>query len=261
MAKITISLAQMNIVLGDTTRNLTNMQKMVAAASRRGSHIVLLPELWHTGYDWAGYREHAQQINTGLFTQMSTLAQKAKLSIVGSMFEKRGEQIANSAVFFAANGRTMGIYRKMHLFRLFQEDAYLQAGSSPLTIDLPWGVTSLAICYDLRFPEMFRRYAADHGAELILIMAEWPLERIEHWRTLIQARAIENQVFIAAVNSAGQTGDTVFGGHSMIVDPWGKIIVEGGEEPMLITGEIDTDRVHEVRKMIPILEDRRTDVF
>lgn len=260
MPKITVSLAQMNIVLGDTTRNLTTMQKMVAAASRRGSHLVMLPELWHTGYNWANYRDNAHAINTGLFTQIGGLAQKAKLSIFGSTLEQRGEQVANSAVFFASNGRSMGVYRKMHLFRLFQEDVYLQAGSSPLTMDLPWGVTSAAICYDLRFPEMFRRYA-DNGAELILLVAEWPLARIDHWRTLIRARAIENQVYIAAVNAAGETGDTVFGGHSMIVDPWGQVVVEAGEDPMLLTGEIDLDRVQDIRKRIPVLDDRRTDIF
>jgi predicted amidohydrolase len=107
---------------------------------------------------------------------------------------------------------------------------------------------------------MFRRLS-DEGAELILLIAEWPLVRIEHWRTLIRARAIENQVFIAAVNACGETGDTVFGGHSMIVDPWGKIIVEAGEEPMLVTGEIEMDAVRETRNAMTVLQDRRMDLY
>jgi predicted amidohydrolase len=250
----------MNIVLGDVTRNTVTMQRMVADAAKRGSHIVLLPELWSTGYAWGEYRDLAVPINTGMFTELSTLAQKAKISITGSILEKRGEQFANTAAFFAANGRMMGLYRKTHLFRLFQEDRYLQAGSSWLTMDLPWGPTSVAICYDLRFPEMFRRLT-DEGAALILLVAEWPKERIEHWRTLVQARAIENQVFIAAVNATGETDDTVFGGHSMIVDPWGRIIVEAGEEPMVVTGEVEIESVWDVRKRIPILDDRRTDLY
>ncbi len=260
MAKLSISLAQMNIIMGDTTRNTITMQRMVADAAKRGSHIVLLPEMWSTGYAWGEYRDLAIPLNSGLFTELSTLAQKAKLSIFGSLLEKRSEQFANTGAFFAANGRMMGVYRKIHLFRLFQEDRYLQAGSSWLTMDLPWGPTSLAICYDLRFPELFRKFS-DEGAALVLLVAEWPLERIEHWRTLIQARAIENQYFIAAVNAAGETDGTVFGGHSMIVDPWGKIIVEAGEEPMLITGEIDIDVVKDIRKRIPVLEDRRSDLY
>jgi omega-amidase len=260
MAKLVISLAQMNITMGDVARNSAVMQRMVADAVRRKSHMVLLPELWSTGYDWTNYRTLAQPINTGVFSDLAGLAKKGEISILGSMLEKRGEQFANTAAFFAANGRTMGFYRKIHLFRLFNEEKYLQAGSSWLTMDLPWGPTAVAICYDLRFPELFRKLA-DESASLILLIAEWPLERIEHWRTLIQARAIENQVFIAAVNCAGQTGETVFGGHSMIVDPWGKIIVEAGEEPMLITGEIEIDNVPEIRKRIPVLDDRRTDLY
>jgi len=250
----------MNIVLGDTTRNLTTAQKMIAEAVKRGSHIVLLPELWLTGYDWVDYRKSAAEINTGVFQTINTMAQEGKISILGSVFEKRGDQIANGAAFYASNGRLMGVYRKIHLFRLFDEDRYLQEGGSALTMDLPWGPTSVAICYDLRFPELFRRYA-NEGAVLILLVAEWPLERIEHWRTLIQARAIENQVYIVAVNSAGETGDKVFGGHSMIVDPWGKIVTEAGEEPMLLTGEVELERVKQVRKQIPVFEDRRPDLY
>jgi omega-amidase len=260
LPKLSISLAQMNIIMGDVTRNTTTMQKMVVEASRRGSHMVLLPELWSTGYDWSGYREQAETLNTGMFSTISGLAQKSKISVFGSIFEKRGNQVSNGAAFYASNGRLMGVYRKIHLFKLFDEDRYLQAGNAPLTLDLPWGATSVAVCYDLRFPELFRRYA-DQGAKLVLIVAEWPLARIDHWRMLIQARAIENQCFVAAVNAAGPTGDVVFGGHSMIVDPWGKIVAEAGEDPMLLTADIELDRVTEVRNQIPVMDDRRSDVF
>jgi len=260
LTKLTISLAQMNIEMGDVARNTTTMQRMVAEAARRRSHLLLLPELWSTGYAWGDYRDLATSSNQGQFQEVSAIAQKAKMSIFASMLEKRGEQFANTGAFFANNGRTLGLYRKMHLFRLFQEDKYLQAGSSWLTMDLPWGVTGVSICYDLRFPEMFRALAQD-GTVLTLLVAEWPLERIEHWRTLIRARAIENQMYIAAVNAAGATGETVFGGHSMIVDPWGNTVVEAGEEPMLITGEIEMDKVAEIRQRIPISEDRRADLF
>lgn len=260
MTRLNISLAQMNIALGDTTRNLTNMQKMVLEAAKRGSHLILLPELWYSGYDWGNYRSHAQPLNDGVFSQISTLAQKHKISILGSIMEKRGDQIANSAAFYASNGRMLGIYRKIHLFRLFQEHLYLQPGGATLTMDLPWGASSVAICYDLRFPELFRRYA-NEGAEVIFLVAEWPLERIAHWRALIVARAIENQVYVVAVNAAGQTGETTFGGHSMIVDPWGKVIIEAGEEPGLFTAEIETSTVREIRKQIPVFDDRRPELY
>jgi predicted amidohydrolase len=260
VAKLTISLAQMNIVLGDTRRNFNTMQDWAIEAARRGSHLVIFPELWPTGYALEQSKELASALNTGLFAQVTTVAQQNKISIFGSMLEKRGLETANSAAFFAPNGRMLGVYRKLHLFRLMDEDRWLQPGTGPLLIDLPWGATGMAICYDLRFPELFRRYAAD-GARLIMLSAEWPAERIEHWRALVRARAIENQCYMLACNAAGQTGGTVFGGHSMIVDPWGDVVIEGGSGPMLLTAEIELDLVDEVRRRLPALTDRRTDVL
>jgi predicted amidohydrolase len=260
MPKLNISLAQMQIALGDVGRNFRRMQDWAAEAARRGSHLVVFPELWSTGYALEQAKELASQLNSGMFAQVTTVAQQNKIGIIGSILEKRGLEVANSATFAAPNGRVMGVYRKLHLFRLFDEDKWLSAGQAPLSMDLPWGETALAICYDLRFPELFRHYAVN-GAKLIVIPAEWPLARVEHWRALLIARAIENQCYIVATNAAGETGETVFGGHSMIVDPWGKIVIEGGEDPLLLTAEIDLDLVDEVRQRIPVFEDRRTDLY
>jgi predicted amidohydrolase len=260
MPKLNISLAQMHIALGDSARNFRRMQEWAIEAARRGSHLLVLPELWSTGYALEEAKDLASTLNSGMFTQVTTVAQQNKLAIVGSILEKRGLEVANSAACFAPNGRLMGVYRKIHLFRLFEEDQWLQAGSAPLSMELPWGETALAICYDLRFPELFRHYAVN-GARMIIVPAEWPLARVEHWRALLIARAIENQCFIVAANSAGETGETVFAGHSMIVDPWGKIVIEGGEDANLLTAEIDLDMVDEVRQRIPVFEDRRPDLY
>lgn len=261
MPKLSISLAQMQITFGEPNRNLTTFQRMAAEAGRRKSSLVVFPELWATGYTLENAKDYASEINKGLFLQISQVATQARIAIVGSLLEKRGPQIANSAPFFGPNGAQLGIYRKIHLFKNFHEDQYLQPGSTPLTLDLPWGPTSFAICYDLRFPELFRRYATQERARIILIPAEWPLARIDHWRHLLIARAIENQCFVVGVNSVGQTGDQIFGGHSMIVNPWGKIIVEAGESPQLLTGEIELDEIDEVRERISALSDLRLDIY
>ncbi len=260
MTKLNVSLAQMQIALGDVGRNTRHMQDLAAEAARRGSHVVVFPELWSSGYALDQSKALASQLNAGTFSQVTTVATQHKIGIVGSILEKRGVEVANSASFCAPNGRVMGVYRKIHLFSLFDEDKWLAPGASPLIMDLPWGDTALAICYDLRFPELFRHYAAN-GAKMIVIPAEWPLARVDHWRALLVARAIENQCYIIACNAAGETGDTVFAGHSMIVDPWGKIIIEGGEDPMLLTADIELELVDEVRERIPVLRDRRTDVY
>ena len=260
MAKLNISLGQMQIILGEPQKNFALVSEWTAEAARRGSHIVVFPELWSTGYALSRGQELATAINAGLFAEISALAAQHKISMVGSLLEKRGTGVFNSAPFISPAGRVLDVYRKIHLFRLFDEDRWLEPGESTLALDLPWGRTAFAICYDLRFPELFRHYAVD-GARLIIIPAEWPLARVEHWRTLLQARAIENQCYIVAVNAVGETGDTTFAGHSMIVDPWGKIVIEAGEQPLLLTAEIEMDAVSDIRQRIPVFEDRRPDLY
>jgi predicted amidohydrolase len=250
----------MNIALGDLKKNVGVMEKWTGEAARRGSHLVVFPELFSTGYALDNAKDLASPLNSGVFNQISAAATENKICVTGSILERRGETVANSAPFFSPKGTMLGIYRKIHLFRLMDEDKWLEAGSSPLTMDLPWGRTALAICYDLRFPELFRRYAVE-GAKVMIIPAEWPMARVEHWRALLQARAIENQCYVVATNAAGQIGDTEFGGHSMIVDPWGKIVAEAGETPMTITAEIDVELVDEIRQRIPVFEDRRPELY
>lgn len=260
MARLIVSLAQMPIALGDVRRNLKTAEEWIAEAARRGSHLVVLPELWATGYALEQGQALASELNTGVFAQVGAFAVQHKICVVGSHLEKRGLQVANSAPFIDPRGHVRGVYRKIHLFRLMEEDRYLQPGSAPLLLDLPWGPTGFAICYDLRFPELFRRYAVE-GAKVIVLPAEWPAERLEHWRTLLIARAIENQCFIIAANTCGPVGDTTFGGHSMIVDPWGKVVVEAGDQPLLVTADIELDQVDAVRQRIPVFEDRRPELY
>jgi predicted amidohydrolase len=140
------------------------------------------------------------------------------------------------------------------------EEKYLTPGEEPVIVDLPWGRSGLAICYDLRFPELMRGYALG-GVRLILIPAEWPHPRRAHWRTLLRARAIENQCFVVACNRVGTTGSTTFFGSSAVIDPWGETLVEAGEVETLLTVTIDTDLVEAVRRKIPVFADRRPELY
>jgi omega-amidase len=139
---------------------------------------------------------------------------------------------------------------------------HLSAGDALPTFDLPWGRTALAICYDLRFPEMWRRYT-EAGARLIIIPAEWPARRVEQWRLLLRARAVENQLFVAGCNRAGEGPDAGdrFGGYSAVVDPWGRLLVEGGEEPGLFLASLDMGEVERCRRLFPWLQDRRPELY
>ncbi len=257
MRELTISLLQFDIQQGKPRTNWTRVQQLVAEAAQRGAQLVVLPELWEAGAVYERCEEFASALNGGLFAQIVALARQHKIHIVGSLFEKRGQRFYNTIAVTEPRSGIMGAYRKMHLFPLMNEDQYLTPGESPLALDMSWGRTGFAICYDLRFPELFRRYV-DNRVELVILPAEWPHPRLEHYRTLLRARAIENQMFMVAVNRVGQDDDGAhFFGHSCVVDPWGAIVVEAGETECHLTVTIDLDMVQQVRRQLPVLDDRR----
>lgn len=258
--KLTISLAQIDIVLGDPEANLKKAEQWVAEAKRRGSDIIVFPEMWTTGFDWPRLKALAGQQGDAV-SAVADLARRHQIWINGSMLAlDEGDRPANTSIMFDPDGGTVGTYRKIHLFGLMDEDRYLAPGRSLTTIETPWGQSGLAICYDLRFAEMFRRYALD-GAGLVFLPAEWPHPRLAHWQTLLRARAIENQMFMIGVNRVGSDEASRFFGHSAIIDPWGDAVVEAGESEILLTATIDTETVAHVRQKIPVFKDRRPDLY
>ncbi len=259
--ELTISLGQMDVALGEPERNLETVRALAAEAAARGSDLLLLPELWSSGYDLERAAEHATPVDQGVFAAVAGLARRHRLHIAGSLLGRMaGGGVGNTAVLIDPQGRILATYSKIHLFRLMAEERYLAPGHELAVAETPWGRSGLAICYDLRFPEQFRAYALA-GATMLLLPAEWPHPRLDHWRTLLRARAIENQLFVAGCNRVGRSGETSFCGHSAIVDPWGEVVVEGGEEATLLTATIDTAQVADVRARIPIFADRRPDVY
>ncbi len=257
---IRIALAQMDVKWADPDANLAAARRMVAQAADAGADLVVLPELWGSGYDLAHAAVYATPLDAGLFREMALLARAHDLHVVGSLLESDDGQIYNTCALFGPAG-LLGQYRKMHRFCLMQEDRYLAAGDQPaLCQGTPWGPTALAICYDLRFPELFRTYALA-GARLMLLPAQWPAPRIDHWRTLLRARAIENQCVVAGCNRVGVDHDNVFSGASAVIGPWGEVLVEEGEREALLVAEVDFDAVDEARRRIPILSDRRPECY
>ncbi|WKZ49978.1 MAG: carbon-nitrogen family hydrolase [Anaerolineales bacterium] len=259
--QLVISLAQMDVTFGDPDANLATVVRMTEEAKRRGSDLILLPELWSTGYDLTRAARYASALTSGLFAELSALARRTGIHIVGSTLSTLGEnRFGNTLTVFAPNGNLLADYSKIHLFRLMDEHLYLTAGDEPALVDLPFGHAGLAICYDLRFPELFRGYALA-GAAMTFLPSEWPKPRLVHWQTLVRARAIENQMFVFACNRVGSDPSNEFFGHSMAADPWGEILAEGGEGEELITLTADLSKVQETRRKIPILEDRRAESY
>lgn len=260
MTEITISLAQFDAGVGRSDDNLATAATWVKEAARRGSALVLLPELWHHGLAYDRARALATPLDGGTFAQMARIAAETGVWLAGSGFEAADGGVFNTLAVYSSDGALAGAYRKVHLFGPMGEDVQLRAGDRLVALDLPWGTLGLSICYDLRFPELFRRLALG-GARVIVVPAQWPLARLEHWRTLAAARAIENQVFVLACNRAGSDGPTRFAGHSAVIDPWGEQLVEAGLEPALLTMRLDLDAVERARRRIPVWSSRRPDLY
>ena len=257
---IKISLAQINISPGNPGKNYEKGLFFIDQATNEGCDLILFPELWTTGYDLTNVKSYSQS-NENILNQLKFVAKNKRISIGGSYIFRNEKRFYNSFIIIDADGDLCPIYNKLHLIKLFNEDLYFSAGDHIQVNSFKWGTSGLAICYDLRFPEMFRKMALN-PVEIFLLVAEWPAKRIEHWRTLVRARAIENQVFMAAVNCVGTQGKESFGGYSCIISPSGQILAEAStEEENLIISEINLDSIIEYRKSMNILQDCRYDIY
>jgi len=209
----------------------------------------IMPEMWATGFDYSNLPALAVQTPAVIAT-LAKLAARYDIFLAGSLPEQDpAPNIIYNTLFIAGPNGVVGSYRKQRMFPLIDEDQHLTPGDNPVPINTPLGKIAGLVCYDLRFPELLRTQTA-RGATLLLISAQWPLVRIDHWRTLVIARAIENQIFVIAVNRSGAdsvAGGIVYGGHSLIVAPDGEILHEAGEEERFACMKIDTSAVDAVR--------------
>lgn len=255
--KYRIALSQMSVIPGNVAANEAKAQIMLEEAAAQGADFCVLPELWNIGYDLANLDRLAQDSRGSSVRLLKQAAADYEMQIVGgSIGERRDGAYYNTLVYIDERGELMAKYRKVHLFPLtLAEDRHFKAGQE-------WGLTEAGalslgfmLCYDLRFPEFCRNLAL-RGAKIIFVPAQWPSARIDHWMSLLKARAIENQVFMVGVNAAGGS-DQVAGGHSLLVDPLGRVLARGGEEETLLMGEINSSRLEEVRNSIPVYRDRK----
>ena len=257
-----IALAQMDVSPGQPEDNLRRVEALAEASAQQDVQLLLLPELWLSGFDLDQAEAHARAFEDSFRARWATVAKRHGLYIAGSVLAPTPDgRPANTALVVSPEGETLATYRKVHLFEPMGERTHLASGETFPTFDLPWGRTALAICYDLRFPEQFRPFALA-GVLLVLLPAQWPLPRLEHWRILLRARAIENQFWLAACNRVGRDpGGATFAGHSAVISPWGEVIVEGAEERALLLADLDLDEAERTRRKFPVLGDRRQDLY
>jgi predicted amidohydrolase len=253
----------------DLEANLDTVRTMARTAAKNGARFVLTPE-YALMMDGSGriMRERALEADgTPALPNLQALAKELSVWIlVGSLTLKTGaDRIANRSYLLAADGGVVASYDKIHMFdvtlpdgKVIRESSAYCPGERATIADTPWGRIGLTVCYDLRFPHLYRALAKA-GARYLTIPSSFQRATGKvHWHTLIKARAIENACFVFAPAMCGEhPGNRTSYGHSLIVDPWGDVLADGGDQPGVVYADIDPARVDRVRSMLPCLEHDR----
>ena len=264
MRTLSVTLLQMNSgakVAENLQRIETHLQQVP------DTDLVVLPEVATCRGGKEDYQRSAEALDGPTATAFQQLAKTLNAWIlVGSLIERAEEAIHNTSLLLDRSGRQVAAYRKMHLFEAHLEDGqviresdFYSPGMEPVLVDLEGWRCGMAICYDLRFPELFRHYAGQ-GADVLLVPSDFTQRTgVAHWETLLRARAIENQCFVIAPDQCGEnqvTGIESYG-HSMVVGPWGDVLAEAGSEECLLQVKLDPVEIRKTRSRIPVLNHRR----
>ena len=222
------------------------------------SDLLLLPELWTCGYfSFNRYGEDSETLEgpTVMALKQKAMERKAYL-FMGSIVEREGQDLFNTSLLLNPQGKIIARYRKVHLFG-YQSDEkrLLKPGKEIVVAETPWGKAGLSTCYDLRFPEFFRKMV-DEGANFFLVASAWPRSRLEGWVLFNRSRAHENLAYLFSCNCVGVDQGHPYAGHSMVVDPLGKVVADGGEKESLLSVEVDMNLVDWVRREFSALDDR-----
>jgi predicted amidohydrolase len=256
--KVIAAAIQFNITLGEIDRNLAKAEAALRRVAARGARLAVLPEMWSGGFAYKKLAELAAE-TPRVLAAIHALSAELGLTVVGSLPEAADGKVCNTA-YVSDCGALAGSYRKLHLFSLMNENEHIVAGESTAVVATSVGRLGLAVCYDLRFPELFRKLALEE-AEMFCLPGEWPAPRQLHWRTLLRARAIENQCFVVAANCCGRQGKLDFFGMSLIVAPRGELLAEADDFATELVATCDLQELADYRAQITCFADRRPDVY
>jgi len=221
--------------------------------------MIMLPEIWGTGFfNFDRYRQESESPEGETFTRLAPWAERlGSYLLAGSIVERDGDSYYNTTLLINPNGSLCGIYRKIHLFGYQSaESEVLSAGSDLYILKSKYGTWGFSTCYDLRFPELYRKMS-ESAVDLFFVVAAWPLARIEHWLILNRSRALENLAFLVACNCAGGHGERQYGGNSLVVSPWGDLLARAGTGEELLTITINQKEADKIRSEFPALQDRK----
>jgi predicted amidohydrolase len=262
--KYTLSLCQFSSSF-DRAASRSKAADFVGRAASDGASVIALPEMWNCPYANKYFREYAEPADGETVAFMSALAKEHNVYLVGgSIPELDAGKLYNTCFIFGKDGSQVGRFRKMHMFDVdieggvaFKESATLTAGEDLTVVDTEYGKIGVAICYDLRFPEMFRAMA-DAGAHIVVVPASFSLETGEaHWDIIMKARAVDEQIYVAACSPA-RDADAPYQafGHSCVADPWGRFVAYAGTGETVVSGVVDLDYIERVRGQIPVRNQR-----
>jgi omega-amidase len=263
LKKMRIAIGQFNALPGNSVANCPIINKLAAKAAADGCQLIVFPELCDTGYDLSIIGKTCGTWPGPAYSSVAQSAAEHKIWICCGLSERTDSAIFNSQAVFDTTGHLAARYRKVHLFSLGSicEESVFSSGNELNNHTVAGISMGLQICFDLRFPEAARTLAIK-GSQIILYSAAWPLARINHWKTLLQARAIENQCFIVAANQCGTTNGLAFGSQSLIIDPNGVILAQADrQEDCVIAAEIDLSQIALVRGTMHLLKERKPDMY
>ncbi len=262
MDRMKISIVQMDIAEGNPELNREKASELIKKAASDKPDIILLPEMWTTAYELSRLEQLCDIQGKPTLDMIRSLSLDYGINIIAGSFADKGDDggIRNTSYVVDKKGNVAAKYEKIHLFKLMDEHTCLKAGSKHCIFELDGIRCGLIICYDLRFPELVRSLVLQ-GIKVLFVPAEWPAARLEHWNTLLKARAIENQIFVAAANRAGKDKGDTFAGGSAVVDPWGEVLKEADYNEQIISVELELSKIEEVRKRMDVLSDRVPDVY
>lgn len=256
-----ISCLQMDMALGRAEENFAHAEAMIRQAMREKPDVIVLPETWDTGYFPQNVADLADRDGQRTKQVIGALAREFSVNILaGSVSNIREGKLYNTAMVFDRTGECIASYDKTHLFTPMGEQMVYTPGDHLCRFKLDGAACGVIICYDIRFPELTRSLALE-GLDVLFVVSQWPKERISHLRSLTVARAVENQMFVVCCNSCGTADETVYGGNSAVIDPWGQTIVSGGEKENILTADADLCILSSIRDSIHVFRDRRPELY
>src|SRR5438046_8450038 len=248
-----VAVAQISCSLGDPEANLSKVRDFSRAAKEAGAELIVFPEMTDTGYSMSVIQKHADEWNSGFVPGLREISGQLSIAIVSGVSGRDGSSIYNSQLLVDAKGDIVAKYRKTHLYAVapVEEQTCFAPGNEFTTFSLGGIQFGFSICYDLRFPEMYRKLVTEQNVGALLISSAWPFPRDEHFRVLAQARAIENQSYIIASNRVGTDDNLWFCGNSAIIDPRGVVIATASpDREELIHADVPREPVDSVRQRV-----------